>query len=140
VADLDLWKDGIDPSTNLWNKGQTQDALRLLDTLIVRAKQENRVSWIRILSGYAAFLAETTNDLTLARHYYEQVFSYGPTNAFSLYLLADLSDREGRNDLAQGYAAKAYALVAHSQDEADRDLVQALARRWPEAKKQHGSE
>jgi tetratricopeptide (TPR) repeat protein len=132
MADLDLLKDAMDQSTRLWRKGQHADALKLLDEWIAKAQQEKRGVWIKVLSMHASVISDSMGDLGLAKQYCEQVLAHEPENALALYSLADLLFRKGETHLAKEYAAKSYALAAHSNTKEDRGLFELLTQKWPQ--------
>ena len=132
MADLDLLKDAIGQSNELWKRGQHQEALKILDDSIAKAKQENRGLWVKILSRHASVISGSLGDLGLERRYCEQVLAYQPDDALALFGLADVLFRQSQPDLAKRYAAKSYALVAHSNTDMDRGLAELLTKKWPE--------
>jgi len=79
-------------------------------------------------------------DLALTRGYSEEVLAYEPENAMALFKVADVLFRQGQADLAKEYAAKSYALVAHSSTSEDRGLAELLTVKWPEIREWLGKE
>ena len=132
MPDLDLLKAAIGESNVLWKRGQHQEALKILDDSIVKAKQENRGRWIKILSRHASVICRSLGDLGLERRYSEQAVAYQPDDALALFGLADVLFRQSQPDLAKRYAIKSYALVAHSNTDMDRALAELLTKKWPE--------
>ena len=90
MADLDSLKDTIERSSDLWQSGQHQEALKFLDDCLASASQEKRDDWITILGMHASVIAESMGDLGLVRRYCEQVLAYDPQNALALFRLADV--------------------------------------------------
>jgi tetratricopeptide (TPR) repeat protein len=132
MTDLDALKDVIGQSTELWNKGRSEEALRLLDSLATRAKQDGEKKSVVILSRHAAVIAESTGNLTAARRYCEEILAEVPEDALTLYTLADVLFRQGANDLAKQNAAKSYSLVVGSASKEAKGLREMLTKRWPE--------
>jgi tetratricopeptide (TPR) repeat protein len=132
MVDLDLLKDAIGQSNELWERGQHHEALKILDDCIAKAIQENRAVWVKILSMHASVISEAMGDLGLVGRYCEQVLAYEPENALALFKLADVLFRHRQTDLAKKYAAKSYALVSHSNTDIGRGLAELLTKKWPE--------
>jgi hypothetical protein len=137
---LDLLKDTIEESSELWKRGQHQDALKLLDDCIADAKQETRTLWIKILSMHASVISESMGDLGLVRRYCEEVLAYEPENALALFKLADVLFQQCQTDLAKEYAVKSYRLVANSNTTFDRGLAELLVAKWPEIREWLGKD
>jgi hypothetical protein len=132
MADLDLLKDTIGQSSELWRRGQPQEALKLLDDCIAGAKRQKLDLWIKILSMHASVICESIGDLGLVRRYCEQVLACEPDNALALFKLAEALFQQRQTDLAKNFAAKSYALVANSTTVFHRGLGELLTVKWPE--------
>jgi tetratricopeptide (TPR) repeat protein len=132
MEELDVLKDAVDQSTELWKRGQHSEALRLLDESIAQAEKENRPISVKVLSMHASVISGSMGDLGLVRQYCERVLSHEPENALALYSLADVLFRQGDTRLARQCAAKSYALVAHSSSKESRGLLEVLTKKWPD--------
>jgi Tfp pilus assembly protein PilF len=75
-------------STKLLQQDKNDEALRILDEAIEEAVRDGDKSWVRTLCHHAAIIAEFTENLDLAKHYYEQSLASNPENAQTLYGLA----------------------------------------------------
>jgi len=132
LAELEELKNAVRDSTALWKKGQGREALKLLDGLIAKAKQENLDVWVKVLALHASTLSHSVGDLDSAKRYSEQVLAYEPENALALFKVADILLQQGRADAAKEYAAKSYALAIASDTKEGQGLAELLTRKWPE--------
>jgi hypothetical protein len=132
MEELEIVKDAVDESTELWKKGRPTDALKLLDESIALAEKENRPVSVKILSMHASVISGSVGNLGLVRQYCERVLSHEPENALALYSLADVLFRQGEVGPAKRYAAMSYSLVAHSSSLEDRGLLDVLTKKWPD--------
>jgi hypothetical protein len=123
-------------SARLWGEDQNPEALKILDEWIARAERENEIAWVDILCGQASMIAGEMDNLRLIKQYCEKVLSHenetALTKAMAHYRLANAMFRHGEVDLAKRHAARSYALVAHSNSDEDRGLLELLVKRWPE--------
>jgi hypothetical protein len=134
VAELNhesVW-DEILRSTELAGAGEMEKALTLLHGLLNQAVQQKDVYATKILSRHATILGEGGVDLDRAKSFFDQRVEHIPDRSFALYNFAQLLSRSEKIDLAREYAAKSYQLSVKQDTEADRDLVKAIVRQWPE--------
>ena len=129
--DIDAFEASLH-SNDLLREGRHPEALALLDIWIARAQQEGRNGWVVIFGSSASVISQSTGNLDLVEHYSRQILESDPENTLALYTLADVFFQQGQTDLAQQYAAKAYALVANSTNEVSRGLLELLTTKWPE--------
>jgi tetratricopeptide (TPR) repeat protein len=132
MAEIDLLKRVINDSSELTKRGENQAALRLLDDAIEEAVRDNRSLWVCTLSRHASAIASEMGDLRLVRRYREQCLIRDPDNPLALFSVADILRRQGEEDLARRYAAKAYRFSVNSQTELDRALIESLLKAWPD--------
>ncbi len=113
-------------------KGEAEKAFSILDSAVQRATEEDHVTWIQIFSRHAAVVAHIAGDRRREIRYTEMALPYAKDYSFAIYNFAQLLLLDGQADLAKQYAAKAYELSASGARDADRDLLEALLRQWPE--------
>ena len=118
-------------SSVLWESGQPEKALKLLDDAIAEAIRAARSIWVRTLALHAAVLSESMGDLCLARRYREDCLSQDPNDPMALYGLARVLSRQGEADLAKSYAAKAYDVCARRRTELDQVILESIIKEWP---------
>lgn len=119
-------------SLHLAQKGEAEKAFNILDGAVQRATDEDQVTWIQIFSRHAAVVAHIAGDRRREIQYTETALPYAKDYSFAIYNFAQLLLRDGQANLAKRYAAKAYELSASGATDADRDLVAALLKQWPE--------
>lgn len=138
MSDLDALKTAVKETSELSKKGQHREALRLLNDAIADAKHQNRSRWVQLLSQHAAVIADSYGDLSLVRHYCEEMVNTAPENAMARYALADVLFRQGSTDLAKQQAMRSYSLVEHTDTAEARGLLELIAKRWPEITQARG--
>lgn len=129
-----LWEQGRDAmqrSLELSKTGQKEQALNILDSALAQAIHDNRGTWVSILCRHAAVLARTMGDRRREIHYEEQALPYAKEYRFAAYHFAQLLLSDGQVGRAEQYATEAYALSVAETTEADRDLVEAILKQWP---------
>jgi Tfp pilus assembly protein PilF len=130
----DRWNAGLHAmrqSLELARTGQPEEALRVLDKAIAEANVENRGMWVGTLCRHAAVLAHAMGDVSREIHYTEQSLPHTNDYRFALYNFAQLLLRGGQVGRAERYAMEARKLAAVQETEADRDLVAAILKQWP---------
>ena len=128
------WDAGVhamQQSVALVRDGQPDEALRVLDEAIAQATDEERGMWVGTLCRHAAVLALAMGDVRREIRYAEQALPHADDERFALYNFAQLLLRGGEVDRAARYANKAHQLALEQGTEADRDLVAALRKQWP---------
>lgn len=85
-----------------------------------------------MLTRHPAVISEHIGDLNLARQYIEQSLQHSSDDPVAWYSLADTLSRQGDDELARQYAAKAYNLSLKRGQEGDKHLIERLKKRWPE--------
>jgi hypothetical protein len=119
-------------SARLWVKGQSSEALQILDEWIARPEQENEINWVDNLCGQASMTAGEMDDPWLVRQYCEKVLSHDGethlTKAMAHYRLANILFRHSEIALARQHAARSCKLVAHQTSDEDRGLLQLLVK------------
>jgi tetratricopeptide (TPR) repeat protein len=129
---MDNKHDVIVESLHLVQKGESEQALNMLDNALEQATEENHVKWIRTLCRHAALVAHIAGDRRREIRYTENALPYANDYSFAIYNFAQLLLRDGQADLAKQWATKAYELSATGETVADRDLAAALLKQWPE--------
>jgi hypothetical protein len=129
-----LWDAGVHAmrqSLDLAGEGHSEEALRVLDDSIAEANEEKRGMWVGTLCRHAAVLAHAMGDVRREIQYAEQALPHADNERFALYNFAQLLLRGGEVARAEHYAKKAHQLALAQGTEADRDLVAALRKQWP---------
>jgi hypothetical protein len=89
--------------------------------------------WVRTLCHHAAVLANAMGDVRREIQYAEQALPHADNYRFALYNFAQLLLRGGEVARAEHYAREAHTLaLAQGKTEADRDLVAAIHKQWPD--------
>lgn len=128
------WKRGREvaqQSLELAKAGQTEQALNFLDTGIAEAIQENNSWWVSRLCRRAATFARLIGDRQRQIRYEEQALPFAKDYPFAAYNFAQLLFSDGQVARSEQHAAEAYRQSIAQATEADRDLVAAILRRWP---------
>ena len=134
----EIWENGrtvVRQSVELAKLGQEQEALNILDNVLRDAVDEGRDTWVSILCGHAAIIADHMGDRTRQLHYQEIALPFARDYRFAAYNFAQQLLSDGQLDRAERYAVEAYELCASSEAQADRDLAEAILRQWPNAVK-----
>ena len=134
AAVLAQWERGrevILQSTELLKSGKQEEARQLLDPAIAEAIQGNRNRWVVILCRHAAVLSHAMGDRQRQIHYEEQALPFATDYRFAAYNLAQLLLSDGQPVRAEHYAAEAYRQSITQTADADRDLITAILRQWP---------
>jgi hypothetical protein len=111
--------------------GQKEQALNVLDNALAEAIQENRATWVSIFCSHAAVLAHAMGNRRREIHYAEQALPFAKEHRFAAYNFAQLLLSDGQVARAERYATEAYKLSTTETTEADRDLVAAILKQWP---------
>jgi hypothetical protein len=133
VNNFDRIRNAINSSVQLSKVGEHERALEILDGVISEAIEEGQTSWIHTLCHHAAVLARSTDDLSRAKHYYEQSLASGPDNSRALYGLACITLEQGEAEIAKRYAIRCHAALIQSEDGVIKQgLLELLAKHWPD--------
>jgi tetratricopeptide (TPR) repeat protein len=128
------WERGrevIHLSLELARAGQKEQALNVLDKALAKAIQENRSTWVSILCHHASVLAHSMGDGCRQIQYEEQALPFAKEYRFAAYNFAQLLLSDGQIARAERYATEAYRLSITETTDADRDLVSAILKQWP---------
>lgn len=126
----------LNGSLKLSRSGQLQEAYRLMDEVIAEAIKEGDNLSAILLIDQAALLNGVKRDLSLVKHYYEQILTYSPENPRAWYQLADIAMKDGQIDIARQYAKKCYQAILQGDDNKIRqDLLDLVLERCPEVTK-----
>lgn len=122
------YRDAIAESIKLMQKGQDEEALRLLDDAIAMAMSENENRWVLTLSHHAAVISNSLRSFSREKHYYEKSLEFNPENPIALYGLAEVALEQGDTDLAKQFAKRSYeAIVLGDDGMAKRGLLDLIA-------------
>jgi tetratricopeptide (TPR) repeat protein len=131
----DNWERGHNvmlETLHLVQRGEAEQAFKVLDSALEQATEEGHVTWVTILCRHAAIVAHAAGDRRREINYTEKALSYTKDYPFAIYNFAQLLLRDGQADLAKRYATKAYELSTTGATDANRDLTAALLKQWPE--------
>jgi tetratricopeptide (TPR) repeat protein len=127
------FRDAITKSIELEKLGERGPALEILDHAIAEAIGDDDGPWIRTLCHHAAILSRSTEDLPLAKRYYEQSLASDPENARALYGLAAVALDEGDAATARQYAIRCHTALLRSDDEILKvALFDLISKNWPD--------
>ena len=127
------YRDAMTESTKLMQKGQNEEALRLLDDAIAMAVKEYENRWVLTLSHHAAVISNSLRDSSRENYYYEKSLEFNPENPIALYGLAKVALEQGHTDLAKLYAKRSHDATVQVDDEmAKRGLLDLIAKKWPD--------
>ncbi|HWY53053.1 MAG TPA: hypothetical protein VNZ03_01230 [Terriglobales bacterium] len=119
-------------SAKLSQQGDTDEALRLLDSAITMASKENDRQWVLTLSHHAAVISNFLGNLSRVKHYYQQSLAFNPENPRALSGLADVAREEGELELAREYAARCYKALMEGDNFLKDARLETLLKKWPE--------
>jgi len=134
AAMLAQWERGrevIRQSTELLQSGKHEEARQLLDPAIADAIQGNHSRWTYHLCRCAAAISLSLGDRQRQIHYEEQALPFATDYGFAAYNFAQLLLSDGQLVRAEHYAAEAYRQSITQTGDADRDLITAILRQWP---------
>jgi|SRR5271168_4678390 len=133
MAEYHQYRDAITKSINLVEQNKSAEALKLLDEAIAEAIQEQQISRICTLCHHAAILSKFTDNLPLARRYYEQSLASDPENARALYGLAVTTLDQGSPEIAKQYATRCHKVLLQSEDGVlKKGYLDLIAKHWPD--------
>jgi hypothetical protein len=115
----------------LAKSGKAEQALNLADAAITEAIERNHTRWASALSRHAAILSRVKGDAQRQIRYEEQGLPFAEDYAFAAYNLAQLFLRNGQLVRAEHLAAEAYRQCITKNTDADRDLMTAILKQWP---------
>ena len=118
-------------SVELLKSGKREEARRLLDPAIAEAIQGNHSGWALTLCRHAAVISQSMGDRQRQIHYEEQALRFATDYGFAAYNFAQLLLTDGQLVRAEQYAAEAYRQSITQTADADRDLITAILRQWP---------
>jgi hypothetical protein len=134
AAVLGQWERGrevIRQSTELLQSGKKEEARQLLDPAIAEAIQGRHSRWASVLCRCAAAISLSMGDRQRQIHYEEQALPFATDYGFAAYNFARLLLSDGQLARAEHYAAEAYRESITQTADADRDLITAILRQWP---------
>ena len=133
---LDRLKNAVSGSLKLWDSGEHQGALQLLDDSIAEAIEEGENSWVSALSHHAAILCGLKPDQRLVKHYYELSLTHNPENPMALYGLAKVALEGSEPQIAKEFATRCYRAILQGNDEVMKQgLLDLVLLHWPEVGK-----
>ena len=127
----DRGRDVINKSLEFSKAGQQEQALNVVDAGLAEAIHENRPTWALILCRHAAVLAHSMGDHHRQIQYEERALPFAKEYRFAAYNFAQLLLEHGQVVRAERYANEAYKLSMTGTTDADRDLVAAILKQWP---------
>jgi tetratricopeptide (TPR) repeat protein len=127
----DRGRDVINKSLEFSKAGQKEQALNVVDEALAEAIHENRATWALILCRHAAVLAHLMGDHHRQIQYEERALPFAKEYRFAAYNFAQLLLEHGQVVRAERYANEAYKLSITGTTDADRDLVAAILKQWP---------
>ena len=132
VAMREQWERGREVLRELPElAGKTEQALNLRDSTIAEAIQRNYTRWTSALCRHAANLSRSMGDRQRQIYYVEQALPFASEYSFAAYNFAQLLLSDGQLDRAEHFAAEAYRQCIQKGTDADRDLIRAILRQWP---------
>jgi len=135
-VNFDQLRNAVSGRLKLWDSGEHQEALRLLDDSISKAIEERENSWVSTLSHHAAILCGFEPDRRLVKHYYELSLTHNPENPMALYGLAKVALEEGELQIAKQFATRCYRAILQGNDEVVKQgLLDLVLLHWPEVGK-----
>ena len=127
----DRGRDVINKSLEFSKAGQKEQALNVVHEALAEAIHENRGTWALILCHHAAVLAHLMGDHHRQIQYEERALPFAKEYRFAAYNFAQLLLEHGQVVRAERYANEAYKLSITGTTDADRDLVAAILKQWP---------
>src|ERR1700678_3065590 len=137
MSDRNALAEILHETNELWRLGEPVRALNVLDQSIQAAVQSNALDSAMILARLAANVAESIDELPLARRYSEQALAFVPDNPMALYGLARILSLQGVPDLAKHFATKSYEVSLKGTRATDQGLLKLIALQWPEIDREH---
>jgi tetratricopeptide (TPR) repeat protein len=133
MPDPTKFRSAMSASTKLLQQDKNNQALGMVDEAIEEAVRDGDNSWVRTLCHHAAIIARFTENLDLAKYYYEQSLASNPENAQALYGLARVYRDQGRPEVARIFAKRCHdALMRDDTDILKPHLLESLSTDWPE--------
>jgi tetratricopeptide (TPR) repeat protein len=111
--------------------GQKEQALDVVDEALAEAIHENRGTWALILCRHASVLAHSMGDHPRQIQYEERALPFAKEYRFAAYNFAQLLLKQGQVARAEQYANEVFKLSITGTTDADRDLVAAILKQWP---------
>jgi tetratricopeptide (TPR) repeat protein len=127
----DRGRDVIRKSLEFSKAGQKEQALDVVDEALAEAIHENRGTWALILCRHASVLAHSMGDHPRQIQYEERALPFAKEYRFAAYNFAQLLLKQGQVARAEQYANEAFKLSITGTTDADRDLVAAILKQWP---------
>jgi hypothetical protein len=127
----DRGRDAISESLEFSKAGKKEQALNVVDVALAEAIHENRGTWALVLCRHAAVLAHMVGDHLRQIQYEERALPFAQEYHFAAYNFAQLLLNHGQVARAERYANEAYKLSVTGTTDADRDLVAAILKQWP---------
>jgi Tfp pilus assembly protein PilF len=112
-----LYREAATKSITLSERGEYDEALKLLDESIAAAFRSREVNSICTLCHHAAILSRFAKDSQLAKGYYQQSLAARSDNPRALYGLATIAFDQGELETARHYAGRCCAALLQSDDE-----------------------
>ena len=125
-------------STELMQRDENEQALRLIDDAVATAIAENENRWVLTLSHHAAVIARFLEDWPRVKHYYQQSLAFNPDNPAALFGLANAAKEQGEPEVAKEYAARCYKALIEGDDFLRDARLETLLKQWPEVAQNYG--
>lgn len=120
-------------SARLFEQADSGRAFELVDEAIAEAAKLGENSWVRTLCHHGAVIARFSENLELAKRYYEKSLASSPKNGRALYGLAFIAREQGDAESAKRYAAKCYQALSQDNEGFLRDeWMELLLKNWPD--------
>ena len=130
-AEWERGREVLRQSVELLKSGKKEEARQLLDPAIAEAIQGNHSRWALVLCRHAAVISRSMGDRQRQIHYEEQALPFVTDYGFAAYNFAQLLLSDSQLARAEHYAAEAYRQSITQTADADRDLITAILRQWP---------
>ena len=131
LAEWERGREVFRQSTELLKSGKKEEARQLLDPAIAEAIQGNHRRWVWLVCRCAAAISQSMGDSQRQIHYEEQALPFATDYGFAAYNFAQLLLSYGQLARAEHYAAEAYRQSIAQTSDAERDLITAILRQWP---------
>jgi tetratricopeptide (TPR) repeat protein len=135
----DGWERGravMRESVKLLKEGKKEQALNIVDEALAEAIDENHGKWALTLCRHAAIIAHSMGNYSRQVQYEEKALPFAKDFKFAAYNFSQLLLEHGQVDRAERYAEEAYKLSVTGSTDADRDLVAAILKQWPNIARQ----
>ena len=134
MGELTALKKAITDSTLLAQQGAYEEALNVLKDAISEIENSDSADSVLILLCHAAIISFGGGDITAAENCIRANFEKFPDDPFSLYLMAEVLERQAEYTRARLFASRSLDVALKCNSTHSKAILEIIKQRWPDLK------